>query len=238
MDTSNAFKRLANFNKINTASSEFSPSFFDDGIYYIAEKGNKKSLTNNISLVSNNDSLTIKEKKEFTEKLNSILSFGNTISTRTYVNKVDLNIPMLFTNLDNPIPDSIIIRNEEIISHKSFNLTSFNLDNSNDKIIYTRHPYLTKSNADESTNPLIYQGKSKFEKKKINSKRHVSVRFLSSFTASGEACVSSDGKTIYFVSDNNKGYGQTDIYTSHKTKSGKWGKAINLGPLVLSLIHI
>ena len=232
LDTSKAFKKLANFNKINTASSEFSPTFFDEGIYYIAEKGNKKSLRNNISLVSNNDSLTIKEKKEYTEKLNSILSFGNTISTRTYVNKVDLNIPMLFTNLDNPIPDSIIIRNEEIISHKSFNLTSFNLDNSNDNIIYTRHPYLTKSNADESTNPLIYQGKSKFEKKKINSKRHVSVRFLSSFTASGEACVSSDGKTIYFVSDDNKGYGQTDIYTSHKTKSGKWGKAINLGPLV------
>ena len=43
---------------------------------------------------------------------------------------------------------------------------------------------------------------------------------------------SSDGKTIYFVSDKNKGFGQTDIYVAHKNKSGSWGKAINLGPLV------
>ena len=234
LDTSKAFNRLVNFNKVNTASSEFSPSFFDEGIYYIAEKGNKKSLTNNISLVSNNDSLTIKEKKEFTEKLNSILSFGNTISTRTYVNKVDLNIPMLFKTFNDPIPDSTVIRNEEIISHKNFNVTSFNVENSNDKIFYTRHPYLTNSNAGAPLNPLIYRGKMDSEKKKIVFRRRIPVRFLSSSAGSGEVCVTSDGETIYFVSDKKKGFGQTDIYTSHKTKSGKWGKAINLGPLVNS----
>ena len=233
-DSTKAFKKLANFDKINSPSSEFSPSFYDEGIYYIAEKGNKKAITNNISLVSNNDSLTIKEKKEFTEKLNSLLSFGNTISTRTFVNKVDLNIPMLFKTLNNPIPDSTVIRNEEIISHKSFNVTSFNIENSNDKIFYTRHPYLTNSNAGVSLNPLIYRGKIDAEKKKIIFRRRIPVRFLSSSAGSGEVCVTSDGETIYFVSDKKKGFGQTDIYMSHKTKSGKWGRAINLGPLVNS----
>ena len=234
MDNSKTLKRLANFNIINTASSEFSPSFFDEGIFYIAEKGNKKSLTNNISLVSNNDSLTLKEKKEFTEKLNSILSFGNTISTRTYVNKVDLNIPMLFTTINDSVPNSTVLINEEIISHKNFNVTSFNVENSNDKIFYTRHPYLTNSNTGASLNPLIYRGKIDSEKKKIIYRRRIPVRFLSSSAGSGEVCVTADGETIYFVSDKKKGFGQTDIYMSHKTKSGKWGRAINLGPLVNS----
>ena len=233
-DTLKILKKLASFEKINSVSSEFSPSFFDDGIYYITERGNKKASINNINLISKNDSLTFKEKKEFKEELIKILSYGSAMSPRTSVNKIDLNIPLLFKNLDNPIPYSSIIKNEQIISHNNFNVTSFNVDNSNSKIFYTRHPYLTKLNASESINPLIYQGKIKPEKKKIILRRHVSVRFLSSFTGSGEACVSSDGKTIYFVSDNKKGYGQTDIYMSHKSKFGKWGKAINLGPLVNS----
>ena len=233
-DTAKIFKKLTNFEKINSASSEFSPSFFEDGIYYILEKGRNKALTNNINLISDNDSLSLKEKKEFTEKLKSILSYGSTISPRTYVNKIVLNIPLLFKSLSDPIPDSAIIRNEQIISHKNFNVTSFNFDNLNDKIFYTRHPYLTNSNADASLNPLIYQGKLSSEKKKIISRRRIPVRFLSSSTGSGEVCVSSNGKTIYFVSDKKKGYGQTDIYMSHKSKSGKWGKAINLGPLVNS----
>ena len=41
--------------------------------------------------------------------------------------------------------------------------------------------------------------------------------------------ISSDGNTIYFVSDKRKGEGGTDIYVAHKNKAGKWGKAINLG---------
>ena len=49
---------------------------------------------------------------------------------------------------------------------------------------------------------------------------------------SGEVSTSSDGKTIYFVSDKKKGIGANDIYVAHQNKSGVWGKAINLGPLV------
>ena len=38
-DTIKIFKKLVAFEQINSASSEFSPSFYDDGIYYILEKG-------------------------------------------------------------------------------------------------------------------------------------------------------------------------------------------------------
>ena len=228
-DTIKIFKKLVAFEKLNSASSEFSPSFYDDGIYYIVERGKNNAIANNINLISNNDSLTLKEKKEFTEKLNKILSYGSTISPRTYVKKVDLKIPLLLNRLNNSIPDSAIIKNEQIISHNSFNVTSFNTNSSNKKILYTRHPYLTNSNSDASLNPLIYQGKLNAEKKKLYLRRRIPVSFLSSSAGSGEVCMSSDGKTIYFVSDKKNGYGQTDIYVSHQKNLGNGAKQLILG---------
>ena len=44
--------------------------------------------------------------------------------------------------------------------------------------------------------------------------------------------ISSDGKTFYFVSDRDGGYGSRDIYMSIKDKKGKWGEAVNLGPVI------
>ena len=41
-----------------------------------------------------------------------------------------------------------------------------------------------------------------------------------------------DGNTIYFVSDKEGGLGGRDIYTSTKTLKGKWGEAINVGPVI------
>ena len=70
------------------------------------------------------------------------------------------------------------------------------------------------------------------KKKKIAKRRRIPVRFLSSSIGSGEVSSSSDGKTIYFVSDKKKGIGGNDIYVAHKKESGLWGKAINLGPLI------
>lgn len=42
--------------------------------------------------------------------------------------------------------------------------------------------------------------------------------------------LSSDGRTLFFVSDRRGGIGNKDIYVSYKIESGKWTKAENLGP--------
>ncbi|WP_053337235.1 OmpA family protein [Microscilla marina] len=42
--------------------------------------------------------------------------------------------------------------------------------------------------------------------------------------------ISADGKTLFFSSDRPGGQGGLDIYKSEKGASGKWGKAVNLGP--------
>jgi len=46
------------------------------------------------------------------------------------------------------------------------------------------------------------------------------------------ASYSSDGKSLYFVSDRPGGFGSHDIYVSHLDEKGRWGEAENLGPVI------
>lgn len=44
-----------------------------------------------------------------------------------------------------------------------------------------------------------------------------------------QASLSADGRTIYFVSNRQGGFGRKDIWSSSKNKKGKWEDAVNLG---------
>jgi outer membrane protein OmpA-like peptidoglycan-associated protein len=46
------------------------------------------------------------------------------------------------------------------------------------------------------------------------------------------AFITADGNMMYFVSDRPGGYGGRDIYVSHLTDDGQWGKAMNLGKTI------
>lgn len=46
------------------------------------------------------------------------------------------------------------------------------------------------------------------------------------------ASVSPDGTKLFFSSNREGGYGDLDLYYSEKDTSGKWGPAINLGPVI------
>ena len=46
--------------------------------------------------------------------------------------------------------------------------------------------------------------------------------------------ISADGKTLYFVSDRQGGFGGYDIYRSIKNEKGEWGTPINMGPTINS----
>ena len=48
------------------------------------------------------------------------------------------------------------------------------------------------------------------------------------------ASISKDGKTLYFSSNRKGGYGGLDIYRSERQKDGKWGPAVNIGPVINS----
>ncbi len=46
--------------------------------------------------------------------------------------------------------------------------------------------------------------------------------------------ISADGKSLYFVSDRQGGFGGYDIYRSIKNVNGEWGTPINMGPTINS----
>lgn len=46
------------------------------------------------------------------------------------------------------------------------------------------------------------------------------------------ACLTPDGKTLYFVSERKGGYGRGDIYESRKTSTNEWGEAKSLGDMI------
>lgn len=48
------------------------------------------------------------------------------------------------------------------------------------------------------------------------------------------ASISKDGKTLYFTSNRDGGYGGLDIYRSERKRGGDWGPAVNLGPVINS----
>ncbi|NVN96453.1 MAG: OmpA family protein [Bacteroidetes bacterium] len=54
----------------------------------------------------------------------------------------------------------------------------------------------------------------------------------SSKTWESQPTISSDGKTLYFVSDRPGGYGGYDIYKTLKGANGEWSTPINMGPTV------
>lgn len=50
----------------------------------------------------------------------------------------------------------------------------------------------------------------------------------------GGACISPDGKTLYFISERKGGYGHADIWMVKKISKTEWGKPVNLGPEINS----
>jgi len=46
----------------------------------------------------------------------------------------------------------------------------------------------------------------------------------------GGACISPDGKTLYFISERKGGYGHADIWMVKRISKTVWGKPVNLGP--------
>jgi len=51
------------------------------------------------------------------------------------------------------------------------------------------------------------------------------------------ACISADGKKLFFTSNRPGGFGELDIWVSERDEKGEWGKAVNLGPTINTSGH-
>lgn len=230
-DSISFVEKIIPFSQINSKSSEFSTSFYDDGIFYINEVENEKNYSSkNINFELGLDSLSKEEKAYFLEKIKNSLTYGPVLSPRTSVYKIPLDFSSFFSSDSSAeIPEYAVDSSLLIVSHKGFNVTNISTEFNTKTVYYTRHPSMNKWNPEASLHPLIFQGVINTKRKKLTHRKKVNIKGLPNTFGSGEVSISSDGNTLYFVSDKRKGEGGTDIYVTHKNKSGKWGRAINLG---------
>ncbi len=62
--------------------------------------------------------------------------------------------------------------------------------------------------------------------------KRMNSRINSASTFEGMPSITADGKTLFFSSARDGGYGGMDIYKTEKDDNGYWGKAKNLGPVI------
>ena len=99
-----------------------------------------------------------------------------------------------------------------------------------DTIYFTRNNYLkkkVKESSQEEVNLKIYQA----VKKDTSWKNITEFEYNSNDYSVGHPTLSSDGNTMYFVSDMPGGLGGSDIYKTERV-NGAWNKPVNLGPTV------
>lgn len=64
--------------------------------------------------------------------------------------------------------------------------------------------------------------------------KSVSDKINLSYSWESQPSISADGRSLYFVSDRQGGFGGYDIYRSIKNENGEWGTPINMGPVINS----
>ncbi|MEO9532849.1 MAG: OmpA family protein [Crocinitomicaceae bacterium] len=93
-----------------------------------------------------------------------------------------------------------------------------------DMMIFTRNNY--KEKAEDGVTRLMM-----FQSKLVEGKwsKPVALPYNSPTHSVGHACISADGKTLYFASDMPGGKGGSDIYKAPINDDGSFGEAVNMG---------
>ncbi|RLD62056.1 MAG: hypothetical protein DRI95_13520 [Bacteroidetes bacterium] len=88
----------------------------------------------------------------------------------------------------------------------------------------------------ERTDYTSYKNCDIFTSDRVNGKwmplKRMNSRINSPGTFEGMPSITADGKTLFFASVREGGYGGLDIYKSEREANGSWGKAQNLGPVI------
>ncbi|MBN4065786.1 PD40 domain-containing protein [Candidatus Amoebophilus asiaticus] len=120
---------------------------------------------------------------------------------------------------------------------KPKNLSRINTDNNeicvsmtvdNKQLIFSRDDFMNKSiNLFITDQKGRSFGKPRLLGKKIKSEANINTRFVEA-----TACISTDGKTIYFSSNRRGGIGAIDLWKSTQNQDEIWSEAVNLGETI------
>ena len=225
---------IQNLNVVNSSLAEFSPKFYNEGILISAElKYDSIKKRKTIAFYS---ALELAKSKEEREKIKAAiledLDYGENITPRTILLYIPIKENLITLNNEINIPENAIGKPIVVAGNKNYNIGSFDIHPESDQLYYTRTPVINRWQANLEKHSLLYTATIDRSKHKLRKNKLVNIKKISRLYGLGEPSISSDGNTLYFVSDHPKGFGGTDIYKVIKNKKGKWGKPINLGETI------
>ena len=234
-DTLKENVEVAEIKAINSSLAEYCPRFYHDGILICSEqKYDSLKQRVMIDLFSSMDRALEDEteKRILEEKVIHELDYGESLSPRSSLIYIPLNekAKLFDKKALYDIPEDVFGERKVFAENKGFNIGSFNIDEINDELYFTKTYPFNRWEPDISNHSLLYKANIDKVKHRLTKKKLVHIKRISKVFAIGEPAMSSDGNMMYFVSDKPKGEGGTDIYFIEKNKKGKWGKPINLGP--------
>ena len=194
---------MMNESSINSSIAEFSPKWYKEGILYIKEikQDDKKRLNINYSPEYN--------------QLDS-LAYGTAerpLSVMYYA----------------PFKDGVFEESRLVAESKSFHIGAFDINQPTGEIYFTKVDIIANWSTGAKSHPRIYRAILDTATTGLIDVKKVSIKKLSDHIGAGHPALSKDGKTLYFSSNLEDGFGGSDLYSSTLSEDGKWQEPINLG---------
>lgn len=194
---------IMNESSINSSIAEFSPKWYKEGILYIKEikQDGKKRL--NVDYSSEHNQL-------------DSLAYGTAerpLSVMYYA----------------PFKDGVFGEPTLVAKSKKFHIGSFDINQQTGEIYFTKVDIITNWSTGAKSHPRIYKATLDTATTAFINVKKVAIKKLSDDIGAGHPALSKDGKTLYFSSNLEGGFGGSDLYSSVLGEDGRWQEPINLG---------
>ena len=221
---------------LNTSLADFSPKFYENGILICSEMKYDSLKKRKKIALDYFDDADKKEQKNLLEQLKNKLAYGLNISPRASIFFIPFNeeSQLFQKNSLYKIPENSIGEPTLVAENKNHSIGAFDFNPITKELYFTKIPIFNSWEPEISEHSLLFKGVIDNKTHKLKNEKEINIKKISNIYGIGEPAISSDGSTMYFVSDMPGGEGGTDLYMVKKKENGKWGKAINLGSTINS----
>jgi len=194
---------IMNESSINSSIAEFSPKWYKEGILYIKEikQDDKKRLNVDYS-------------SEYSQV--DSLAYGT----------ADRPLSVLYYA---PFKDGVFGEPTLVAKSKKFHIGAFDINQQTGEIYFTKVDFITDWTAGTKSHPRIYKATLDSASTMLIDVKKVAIKKLPNDIGAGHPALSKDGKTLYFSSNLEDGFGGSDLYSSVLGEDGRWQEPINLG---------
>ena len=194
---------IMNESSINSSIAEFSPKWYKGGIVYIKE-------------IKQND------KKRLNVDYSSEYSQVDSLAYGT----ADRPLSVLYYA---PFKDGVFGEPTLVAKSKKFHIGAFDINQQTGEIYFTKVDFITDWTAGTKSHPRIYKATLDSASTMLIDVKKVAIKKLPNDIGAGHPALSKDGKTLYFSSNLEDGFGGSDLYSSVLGEDGRWQEPINLG---------